>query len=185
MICSVPYHGLNWVGSSSCWPTSLPVFFYWSIPVFSIIIFPTQFSFPCRHSKGGEHQKGKREHFILSLLLPPLRVPNRFSGIRDFPSLKLGIRDFTAKSGRDSGLKVCAGGGMPKIALGITGLLEILGRDYGIEEPYWGPSPLSLPVLRLPRWLHVHSMTYFCFKVWLNGQQKRATCFATYCSNTC
>ena len=68
------------------------------------------------------------------------RVPNRFSGIRDFPSLKLGIRDFTAKSGRDPRLKVCAGGGMPKIALGITGLLEILGRDYGIEEPYWGPS---------------------------------------------
>ena len=29
---------------------------------------------------------------------------------------------------------------MPKIALGITGLLEILDRDYGIEEPYWGPS---------------------------------------------
>ena len=29
---------------------------------------------------------------------------------------------------------------MPKIALGITGLLEILGWDYGIEEPYWGPS---------------------------------------------
>ena len=115
VICSVPYHGLNWVGSSSCWPTSLPVFFNWSIPVFSIIIFPTQFSFPCRHSKGGEHQKGKREHFILSLLL----------------------------------------------------------------------LPFSLPVLRLPRWLHVHSMTYFCFKVWLNGQQKRATCFATYCSNTC
>ena len=32
---------------------------------------------------------------------------------------------------------------MPKIALGITELLEILGRDYGIEEPYWGPSCLS------------------------------------------
>ena len=64
----------------------------------------------------------------------------RFSGIQDFPSLKLGIRDFKAKSGRDSGLKVCAGGGMPKIDLGITGLLENLGRDYGIEEPYWGPS---------------------------------------------
>ena len=75
-----------------------------------------------------------------SLQLPTTRVPNRFSGIRDFPSLKLGIRDFKAKSGRDSGLKVCAGGGMPKIALGITGLLEILDRDYGIEEPYWGPS---------------------------------------------
>ena len=47
------------------------------------------------------------------------RVPNRFSGIRDFPSLKLGVRDFTAKSGRDSGLKVCTGGGMPKMAKSI------------------------------------------------------------------
>ena len=27
---------------------------------------------------------------------------------------------------------------MPKITLGITGLLEILGRDYGIEKLYWG-----------------------------------------------
>ena len=45
-----------------------------------------------------------------------------------------------AKSGRDSGLKVYARGGMLKITLGITGLHEILGRDYGIEEPYWGPS---------------------------------------------
>ena len=26
---------------------------------------------------------------------------------------------------------------MPKITLRITGLHEILGRDYGIEEPYW------------------------------------------------
>ena len=73
-----------------------------------------------------------------------MRIPNRFPGIRDIPILKLGIRDCKAKSGRDSGLKVCAGGGMPKIALGITGLLEILGRDYGIEEPYWGPSYMSL-----------------------------------------
>ena len=29
---------------------------------------------------------------------------------------------------------------MPKITLGITGLDEILGWDYGIEEPYWGSS---------------------------------------------
>ena len=72
-----------------------------------------------------------------------VRIPkflNRFSGIRNFLYLKLRIRDFTAKAGRDSGLKVCAGGEMPKITLGITGLLEILGRDYGIEKPYWGPS---------------------------------------------
>ena len=68
------------------------------------------------------------------------RVTKRVFGIRDFPYLKLGIRDLKAKSGRDSGLKVCARGGMPKITLGITGLHEILGRDYGMEEPYWGPS---------------------------------------------
>ena len=64
------------------------------------------------------------------------RVPNRFLGIRDFPNLRLGIRDYKAKSGRDSGLKVCAGDEIPKITLGITGLHEILGRDYGIEGPY-------------------------------------------------
>ena len=29
---------------------------------------------------------------------------------------------------------------MPKITLGITGLPEILGRDYGSEKPYWGPA---------------------------------------------
>ena len=29
---------------------------------------------------------------------------------------------------------------MPKVTLGITGLPEILGRDHGIEKPYWGPS---------------------------------------------
>jgi len=68
------------------------------------------------------------------------RVPNRFFGIRDFRYLKPGIRDLKEKSGRVSRLKVCTGGGMPKITLGITGLHEILGRDYGIEEPYWGPS---------------------------------------------
>ena len=32
---------------------------------------------------------------------------------------------------------------MLKITLGITGLYELLGRDYGIEEPYWGPSKVS------------------------------------------
>ena len=64
----------------------------------------------------------------------------RFSRFRHFPYLNLGIRDLKAKSGRVLGLKVCLGGGMPNITLRITGLHEILGRDYGIEEPYWGPS---------------------------------------------
>ena len=51
------------------------------------------------------------------------------SGLRDctniwvgITGLKLGIPDFRPKSGRDSELKVCAGGGMPKITLGITKL---------------------------------------------------------------
>ena len=38
---------------------------------------------------------------------PSGRVLHRFFGTRDFPYLKLGIRDFKAKSGRVSGLKVC------------------------------------------------------------------------------
>ena len=41
---------------------------------------------------------------------------------------------------RDSGLNEGVGGGMPKITLGIAGIPEILGRDYRIEESYWGPS---------------------------------------------
>ena len=32
---------------------------------------------------------------------------------------------------------------MSNITLGITGFQEILGRDYGIEEPYWGPTLVS------------------------------------------
>ena len=63
-------------------------------------------------------------------------MPNRFFGTRDFPHLKLGIRDLKAKSGRVSGLKVYAGGEMLKITLGNRGYHEILGRNYGTEEPY-------------------------------------------------
>ena len=36
------------------------------------------------------------------------------------------------------GLKVCERGGITKITLRITGLLEILSQDYGIEKPYLG-----------------------------------------------
>ena len=65
----------------------------------------------------------------------------------------LGRRDLKAKSGRDSGLKLCAGGGMPKITLGITGSNEIAGRDYGIKEPYWGPSLEGMRSRELPLYL--------------------------------
>ena len=39
---------------------------------------------------------------------------------------------------------------MPKVTLGITGLPEILGRDYGIEKPYWGPSIILPSMTRTP-----------------------------------
>ena len=65
------------------------------------------------------------------------RVPNRFLGIRDFPHLKLGIQDLKPKSWLVSGFKVCLGGGMPKITLGITRLHEILSWYHGIEELFW------------------------------------------------
>ena len=81
-----------------------------------------------------------QKRLCLSSLKPRERVLNKFLGTRDFPSLKLEIRGLKAKSGRDSGLKVCLGGERPKITLRITGLHEIVGRDYGIDEPYWEPS---------------------------------------------
>ena len=46
-------------------------------------------------------------------------------------------------------MKLGAGGGMPKITVGITGLRGISGQDYGTEEHYWGPSFL---------WAHYHRL---------------------------
>ena len=82
--------------------------------------------------------------FFVFLLISTTRVPNRF----------LGIRDYKARSG----LKVCPWGGIPKITAGITGLREMLGRDYGIEELYWGPSTTSLSIkaCRRPRPISSH-----------------------------
>ena len=92
------------------------------------------------HNKRGSNINTKLKLVGYSAWQCTSRVSNKFFGMWDFPYLRLGIRDFKAKSRRDSGLKVCAGGGMPKVTLGITGLPEILGRDYGIEKPYWVPS---------------------------------------------
>ena len=55
--------------------------------------------------------------------------------MRDFSYLKVGTRDFEAKRGRDSGLKICSGRG---ITIGITGLQENIGRNDVIELFYWG-----------------------------------------------
>ena len=62
---------------------------------------------------------------------------------------------------------------MPKITLGITGLHKILGRDYGIEEPHWGPSyrysirlsrcdVLKKRVVLLPIWAHSTTVVTLC-----------------------
>ena len=67
------------------------------------------------------------------------RVSNMFFGMRDFP-WGSGFGILKRNRGEIRDWKVCEGGGMPKITLGITGLPEILGRDYGIEKPYWGPA---------------------------------------------
>ena len=87
--------------------------------------------------RGGHHQDSS---FECDISLPVVsRAPNRFLGTRDLPYLKLGIQDLKAKSGRVSGLKLCAGGGMPKLTLGITGLDEILGRITGFKNPIGDP----------------------------------------------
>ena len=45
---------------------------------------------------------------------------------------------FESKIGASFGIERMHGSGMPSITLGITGLHEILSRDYKIEEPYRG-----------------------------------------------
>ena len=77
-------------------------------------------------------------YFRVSLWRDKLKAPITTCQLRGslrISLMKLGIRDLKAKSGRDSRLKVCAGCGMPQITIGITGLHEILGRNYGSEEP--------------------------------------------------
>ena len=57
--------------------------------------------------------------------------PSGLFRIRDIPYLKFGIRDFKAKSGRDSGLKVYARDEMPKITIGVTYWIHgLVGREY-------------------------------------------------------
>lgn len=46
-----------------------------------------------------------------------------------YPLFKPRDSGFSLFETRDPGLKVCTGGGMPKITRGIMGLSEILGRD--------------------------------------------------------
>ena len=61
--------------------------------------------------------------------------PNKFFGLRGFPYLRLWIRDFKAKPGRDSGLKVFKGGWIPQI------LQKNLDKS---NSPGLEPTPFSL-----------------------------------------
>ena len=63
-------------------------------------------------------------------------------GFRDpgFPLFEARDSGFKSKIGTRFGIESVFGRGMPKITLGFTGLHEILGWDYWIEEPHWGPS---------------------------------------------
>ena len=102
--------------------------------------------------------------YYISLLLYR-RLLDRFFGIRD--------SEFKSKIGTRFGIEIMFGRGMPKITLGITGLHKILGRDYGIEEPYWGPSyrhsiclsrcvVLKKRVVLLPIWAHATTVVTVC-----------------------
>ena len=61
-------------------------------------------------------------------------------GIRDFPLFETRDSGFYSTSRVSFGIESMSWGGeMQEIAIGITWLNETLDRDYGIEEPYWGP----------------------------------------------
>ena len=55
-----------------------------------------------------------------------------------FPLFEVRDSGFESNIGASFGIESMHGSGMPSITLGITGLHEILSRDYKIEEPYWG-----------------------------------------------
>lgn len=64
--------------------------------------------------------------------------------MRGLPYLNVRIRDFTAKLGRRSGLRVVqwtrdARRRTSNIIIGFTGLNKNVGRNDGIVKPYWRP----------------------------------------------
>ena len=73
---------------------------------------------------------------------PLLRVPDRFSGIRDFPYLKLGIRDlgFESKTGERFGIESTRGRWDAKNNPRDYRIASYFGSGLRDWEPYWGPS---------------------------------------------
>ena len=96
------------------------------------------------------------------------KVLNKFCGIRYFAHLKLGIRDFKAKSERDLGLKVCAGGAMPKITLGITGVKNPIGDPLRVKACFLRVSIADPPPLAvLENFILIHIFLNQCFPILL------------------
>ena len=63
---------------------------------------------------------------------------------------------------------------MPKITIGIMGLHESLGRDYGVEEPYSGPSRQCVSCIALNkkktdvRATHITGIVPVCYPKYLD-----------------
>ena len=63
------------------------------------------------------------------------RVPSRFNGIRDFHYLKLGIRDFKAKSGKIRDWKYACQLECPKYLSGLRDCTKLLVGITGLKNP--------------------------------------------------
>lgn len=68
-----------------------------------------------------------------------MRVPNTLFEMRDFSYLKLGNRALKAKIRARLGIESVRRRWDAKKTIGITGLVDILGWDYGMEDPIEDP----------------------------------------------
>ena len=114
-------------------------------PIFSVSFFPWSQTLSCIPSYFGNADPGDEPTACVGIewwerahSASGRRVSNTFFGMQDFPSGS-GFGILKRNRGEIRDWKVCAGGGKPKITLGITGLPEILGRDCGIENPIGDP----------------------------------------------
>ena len=93
------------------------------------------------------------------------RVPKRFFGIRDFPYLKLRIRDFKAKSGKIRDWTLCAGVRMPEINLGLRDWRTLSGT-----LP-WDSDACAFPFTNS----FVHQSFWEIYRFWLKSYWSFAT----------
>ena len=95
-----------------------------------------------KHKANFKNKNGLLKRFITT---QTKTVKLGFSELIELTSIKVSLIRCSGfgilrKIRQASGLKVYVRVRTAEITLGITGLHEILGRKYGIEEHYWGPS---------------------------------------------